>query len=296
VTSFPSGASVASAVWWLGTESGAIPHQSGHLAGVAACAGGESWGESLYEIEAKVMLSCGKLKVERADCGNSRRALTTTRIGGAHVADTHSTRPTYLAHLSDADYAAYLAKMQRVELLWNTDFFQKHLDGAITRLITDTRDELLCNLESHLRDHPYESPLEAAFAAWWYVETRHSEDLWIRPQVEVVCSEQTYRLDFQIIPLAYSPTFEYARLNGHPLCPKLAIELDGHDFHEKTKAQVTWRNKRDRDLQSHGWRVLHYSGSEFNADPGAVVRAVHLHALGVFSQAMRDAGFWRKDF
>ena len=39
------------------------------------------------------------------------------------------------------------------------------------------------------------------------------------------------------------------------------IELDGHDFHEKTKEQVIYRNKRDRILEKYGF-VYHISGSE----------------------------------
>ncbi len=40
------------------------------------------------------------------------------------------------------------------------------------------------------------------------------------------------------------------------------IECDGHDFHEKTKEQVAKEKKRDRDLISMGYDVIHFSGSE----------------------------------
>lgn len=42
----------------------------------------------------------------------------------------------------------------------------------------------------------------------------------------------------------------------------LIIECDGHEFHEKTKEQVEYRNRRDLDLQMAGYDVLHYSGSQ----------------------------------
>jgi very-short-patch-repair endonuclease len=69
------------------------------------------------------------------------------------------------------------------------------------------------------------------------------------PQQDVEACGNRYRLDFMLE-------------SG-----KIAIELDGHDFHERTKEQVEHRNKRDRDLQSDGWLVLHYSGSKFLSEP-----------------------------
>jgi very-short-patch-repair endonuclease len=46
-------------------------------------------------------------------------------------------------------------------------------------------------------------------------------------------------------------------------CPagRLVVECDGHDFHEKTKQQVTKDNRRERELQIAGWHVFRFSGS-----------------------------------
>lgn len=46
---------------------------------------------------------------------------------------------------------------------------------------------------------------------------------------------------------------------------KLAIELDGHDYH-KTKEQRTHDAKKDRKLISKGWTVLRFTGSEIYND------------------------------
>lgn len=46
----------------------------------------------------------------------------------------------------------------------------------------------------------------------------------------------------------------------------LMVELDGHEFHERTKEQSTRDKSRDRVLQSLGWRAYRYSGSEIWAD------------------------------
>jgi very-short-patch-repair endonuclease len=43
---------------------------------------------------------------------------------------------------------------------------------------------------------------------------------------------------------------------------KFVIECDGHDFHEKTKAQAARDKARDRFFTSMGCQVLRYTGSE----------------------------------
>lgn len=42
---------------------------------------------------------------------------------------------------------------------------------------------------------------------------------------------------------------------------KIAIELDGHDYH-KTKEQRTHDAKRQRYLELNGWRVIRFTGTE----------------------------------
>jgi hypothetical protein len=42
----------------------------------------------------------------------------------------------------------------------------------------------------------------------------------------------------------------------------VVIECDGHDFHEKTKAQAAHDKKRDRFIQSQGYSVLRFTGHE----------------------------------
>lgn len=43
---------------------------------------------------------------------------------------------------------------------------------------------------------------------------------------------------------------------------RLVVELDGHDFHERTREQARRDKRRDRDLVAGGWKVLRYTGSE----------------------------------
>lgn len=61
----------------------------------------------------------------------------------------------------------------------------------------------------------------------------------------------------------------------------VAIEVDGHDFHEKTKEQARRDKFRDRMLQKAGYRVLRYTGSEVWKDSNAVVREIAEVITGV---------------
>ena len=50
---------------------------------------------------------------------------------------------------------------------------------------------------------------------------------------------------------------------------KVAVECDGHEFHERTKEQAERDRKRDRYMQIHGWIVLRYTGREIHRDTNA---------------------------
>lgn len=47
----------------------------------------------------------------------------------------------------------------------------------------------------------------------------------------------------------------------------IAIECDGHDFHDKTKEQAARDKSRDRFLSGHVGRVIRFTGSEIYRDP-----------------------------
>lgn len=43
---------------------------------------------------------------------------------------------------------------------------------------------------------------------------------------------------------------------------RVAVEVDGHDWHERTKEQAERDKSRDRLLQAAGWQVFRFTGSE----------------------------------
>lgn len=176
------------------------------------------------------------------------------------------------------------ARWRRIEKHWNSDFFQKHGGGAIEYVLNETRDELVSAFEREVDG--CESPLEAAFVVWWVALTRTRFDgIGLRRQVEVQAGGRSWRLDCQ--PFAYSNGV-YAALPASGNEPMIAVELDGHEFHERTKEQVTLRNQRDRALLSAGWTVLHVSGSEFNANPEEVVYGIYQDVRDRFMAALRS--------
>lgn len=136
-------------------------------------------------------------------------------------------------------------------------------------------------METLLPTKRFESPLEAAFWMWWHVFCeRHGADRWIDliQQQTVVAKEQNYRLDFVVRPFDWDDFYPRLQAAGLPV-PRIGVELDGHDFHERTKEQVAKRNARDRHLLSEGWLIFHYSGSEFVKDPRECVEQVVNEAL-----------------
>lgn len=79
-----------------------------------------------------------------------------------------------------------------------------------------------------------ESPIEEQF---WTIAQHEIPGL--IPQFEI----SSYRVDFALPE------------------KKIAIELDGHDYH-KTKEQRTFDAQRERDLQKLGWTVIRFTGTE----------------------------------
>lgn len=140
-----------------------------------------------------------------------------------------------------------------------------------------------------------ESPLEVIFWIWWKALTEPNgaeRYLWLCPQWEVTVAEQTFRLDFgiQLPDAEMSQDLSMAGLRWRPI----AVELDGHAFHEKTLEQVTRRNLRDRLLQQAGWTVFHFSWSELTTDPANKVWEVVSVARQQYWALLRDLATWRR--
>jgi len=76
-----------------------------------------------------------------------------------------------------------------------------------------------------------------------------------------------YRIDFVL------------KVDEEKLSATVAIECDGHDFHEKTKEQAERDKSRDRALLSKGYPVVRFTGREIWRDTKACAMQV-LDILG----------------
>ena len=81
----------------------------------------------------------------------------------------------------------------------------------------------------------------------------------IEKQSQIVIEGKTYYADF-MLPVSYYKKTK----NGFEIdfTKNFIVEVDGHEFHQKTKEQVEHDNERERALQKAGYEVIRFSGTE----------------------------------
>lgn len=123
-----------------------------------------------------------------------------------------------------------------------------------------------------------DSPVEALFSSAFDVcRDRLLVPKNITPTTQKPCGK--YRIDF-----AVACTMGW-----------LAVEIDGHDFHEKTKEQASGDRQRERHLVASGYTVIRFTGSDVWNDPFACCREtcdqIHILTSGkTRKQAIAEAG------
>lgn len=137
------------------------------------------------------------------------------------------------------------------------------------------------------------SPLEAVLELAVMVEAEHRTEgpvLWACCQDKVhredrptalsqvgICRQHqvgVYRVDLFVAGYELDEDYTSYVTRG-----RVAVEVDGHEFHEKTKEQAQHDKARDRELQRCGLTVFRFTGSEVFRDPFAVAAEVIEHAL-----------------
>jgi very-short-patch-repair endonuclease len=53
---------------------------------------------------------------------------------------------------------------------------------------------------------------------------------------------------------------------------EMAVEIDGHDFHEKTKEQASYDKRRDRYFLTEGTPTVRYTGTDVHVNPQGMAR------------------------
>lgn len=180
------------------------------------------------------------------------------------------------------------------------DVVRQHLETAasdVGKWAAAEYRELMC---AQLGDVQYgpalHSPLEALFYLWWNALVGDSsywgQLLYLLPQQDVDAGGAKYRLDFVVW---LQPDVAYRWDQDGMKWPRIAVEVDGHGFHEKTPEQVTRRDQRDRALQQAGWIVFHFSWTEVTTRPHQCIGEVlgvarhHYHRILIEASEKRLA-------
>jgi very-short-patch-repair endonuclease len=115
-------------------------------------------------------------------------------------------------------------------------------------------------VKSAINTHGVQSPIEQIFLIEWsFLGIDHVYGVRLEPQKELKTPDGIFKIDFAV---SAQPALQ------------LAIEIDGHDFHEKTKAQASHDKSRERSIVRAGYIILRFSGSEVFQNPRKCVNEV----------------------
>ena len=144
---------------------------------------------------------------------------------------------------------------------------EKEYVTPLLSLVKDVDEPVLCELLNSV-----ESPVEAMFALAWY-QYADTSQYSLYPQFKISRKENSYRVDFLMSNDGCSSTCRgimYEDLDG---IKKLAIEIDGYEYHS-TKEQKAHDTKRDRLLLENGFVTMRFTGSEVYNDAKSCVEQV----------------------
>lgn len=144
----------------------------------------------------------------------------------------------------------------------NTNLFEESVNKEVSKILEYYSQELILGLDET------KSPVERMYLVWINYERVYyglGDDVFVNlvPQYKVIKGKKSFYIDFCFEVIDYYPIKE-------PLL-KLFVEIDGHDFHEKTKEQVKLDKRRERMLADECDALIRFSGSEIFNDPRGCV-------------------------
>ncbi len=144
----------------------------------------------------------------------------------------------------------------------NTNLFEESVNKEVSKILEYYSQELILSLDET------KSPVERMYLVWINYERVYyglGDDVFVNlvPQYKVIKGEKIFYIDFCFEVIDYYPIKE-------PLL-KFFVEIDGHDFHEKTKEQVKLDKQRERELADECDALIRFSGSEIFNDPQGCV-------------------------
>lgn len=123
-----------------------------------------------------------------------------------------------------------------------------------------------------------ESPIEALLITAVHAEGKHGANCFYEgvhiygpmPKEKIATLDGLSEFALYCVPQAQDGAFRIDFVFFVRCADKLhflAVECDGHDFHERTKDQAARDRSRDRALQERGYTVFRFTGREIYADP-----------------------------
>lgn len=145
----------------------------------------------------------------------------------------------------------------------------------------ELRDWICARYPSSDSESPIEQLFHASLTLLWDHLMIPRDGVRVQQQEEL----GNYRADF---------LFTVKAKSGETV--RIVVELDGHDFHERTKEQASRDKARDRWMTGQGIQVMRFSGSDVWRNPFQCVSEVADRIHQVFygmtpQQARRKAGF-----
>jgi very-short-patch-repair endonuclease len=138
-----------------------------------------------------------------------------------------------------------------VDIERRLDWYKNRLGSRFERIVRET-----------LAGFGVASPIEQLFVMeWHYQQEEQRYGVQLQPQKRVSTDAGDFSIDFVV------------KRHGNGVLP-LAIELDGHEFHEKTKAQASWDRRRERSIVRSGYLVVRFTGHEIVQDAEKCVKEV----------------------
>lgn len=130
------------------------------------------------------------------------------------------------------------------------------ISDIVNKKITEKVNDLLFDIQMDIEK--CESPIEQLFLIELLENTR-----------SYGFNNKLKKIGYEFLDLVVQEKIGKYRadfvLHLHKNCEiikKFVIELDGHNFHEKTKEQVQRDKEKDRFLISEGYTVIRFTGSE----------------------------------
>jgi hypothetical protein len=172
--------------------------------------------------------------------------------------------------------------MDEINPTFKHESVQAQVEKAVARSAELHRNNMEILIGQRSFEVQVESPIEAIFWVWWLAlkDVNYWTDVRLIEQHRMMLDGKSRRIDFVVLPEDPDILIEAEALGLR--FPGVAIELDGHEFHERTKEQVAERN------------VYHYSGSELYRDPERCVTEVVEFAMQRFSEFAREVFYAKR--